>query len=135
LDTPAISQNTLMKPVRNPTEKNRRGIEDAQATSLEASLKETCNLRWGESPDGHARFPRLLCGHAKQKILPKWKVRPQSHNERNTMLGTVLLVLLILLVIGAFPAWPHSKSWGYGPTGGVGLVLVVLVILLALGKI
>jgi hypothetical protein len=51
------------------------------------------------------------------------------------MLGTVLVVLLILLLIGALPTWPHSRSWGYGPTGGLGLVLVILIILLLLGKI
>jgi len=51
------------------------------------------------------------------------------------MLGTVLLVLLILMLIGAFPAWPHSKSWGYYPSGGLGLLLVVLVALLLLGRI
>lgn len=51
------------------------------------------------------------------------------------MLGTVLLVLLILLLIGALPTWPHSKSWGYYPSGGLGLVLIILIILLLLGKI
>ena len=51
------------------------------------------------------------------------------------MLGTVLVVLLILLLIGALPTWPHSRSWGYGPTGGLGLVLVILVVLVLLGKI
>jgi hypothetical protein len=51
------------------------------------------------------------------------------------MLGTVLVVLLILMLIGALPTWPHSKSWGYAPTGGLGLVLVILVVLLLLGKI
>ncbi|HZL43184.1 MAG TPA: DUF3309 family protein [Verrucomicrobiae bacterium] len=51
------------------------------------------------------------------------------------MLGTVLVVLLVLMLVGALPAWPHSRSWGYYPSGGLGLVLVVLVILLLLGKI
>ena len=51
------------------------------------------------------------------------------------MLGTVLLILLILLLIGALPTWPHSRSWGYYPTGGIGLILLILVILLLLGKI
>jgi hypothetical protein len=51
------------------------------------------------------------------------------------MLGTVLLVLLILVLIGAFPAWPHSKNWGYYPSGGVGLLLAVLIVLLLLGRI
>ena len=51
------------------------------------------------------------------------------------MLGTVLIVLLILMLIGSFPAWPHSRNWGYGPTGGLGLVLTILVILLLLRRI
>lgn len=51
------------------------------------------------------------------------------------MLGTILLIVLILMLIGAFPAWPHSKSWGYYPSGGLGLVLVILVVLLLLGRI
>lgn len=50
-------------------------------------------------------------------------------------LGTILLIVLLLMLIGALPAWPHSRGWGYGPTGGLGLVVVVLVILLLLGYI
>ena len=51
------------------------------------------------------------------------------------MLGTVLLVLLILMLVGAFPSWPHSKGWGYGPSGGLGLVLLIVVVLLLMGRI
>ena len=50
-------------------------------------------------------------------------------------LGTVLLILLILMLVGAVPSWPHSKNWGYYPSGGLGLVLVILLILLLLGRI
>ena len=50
-------------------------------------------------------------------------------------LGTILLIVLILLLIGALPTWPHSTSWGYGPSGGLGLVLVILVVLLLMGRI
>jgi hypothetical protein len=50
-------------------------------------------------------------------------------------MGTILLIILILLLIGAFPAWPHSRSWGYYPTGGLGLVLIIVVILVLLGRI
>ena len=49
--------------------------------------------------------------------------------------GTILLVVLVILLIGALPTWPYSSGWGYGPTGGLGLLLVVLVILLVLGVI
>jgi hypothetical protein len=51
------------------------------------------------------------------------------------MLGTVLVVLLVLMVLGAIPTWPHSRNWGYYPSGGLGLLLVILVILLLLGRI
>jgi hypothetical protein len=49
--------------------------------------------------------------------------------------GTILLVLLILMLVGAFPTWPHSKNWGYYPSGGLGLLVVILLILLLLGRI
>lgn len=49
------------------------------------------------------------------------------------MLGTVLLIVLILLLLGALPAWPYSRNWGYGPSGGLGLVAVILLILLLVG--
>lgn len=50
-------------------------------------------------------------------------------------LGLILLIVLLLMVFGSFPAWPHSKSWGYGPSGGLGVVLLVIVVLLVMGKI
>jgi hypothetical protein len=50
-------------------------------------------------------------------------------------MNTILLIVLILLLIGALPTWPHSSRWGYGPSGGLGLVLLILIILLLLGKI
>jgi len=51
------------------------------------------------------------------------------------MLSTVLLIVLILLLVGAFPAWPHSAAWGYGPSGILGVVLIVLLILFLMGRI
>ena len=50
-------------------------------------------------------------------------------------LGTVLLIVLILLLVGAVPAWPHSRSWGYGPSGALGLVVVVLLVLALTGRL
>ena len=50
-------------------------------------------------------------------------------------LGAILLIILILMLIGAIPAWPHSKAWGYGPSGGLGLVLIILIILLLMGRL
>jgi Protein of unknown function (DUF3309) len=51
------------------------------------------------------------------------------------MLGTILLVILILLLLGALPTWPHSRNWGYFPSGGVGLIVIILIILLLMGRI
>jgi hypothetical protein len=48
---------------------------------------------------------------------------------------TILIVLAVLMLVGAIPAWPHSRSWGYGPSGGVGLVVVILLILLLTGRL
>lgn len=50
-------------------------------------------------------------------------------------IGTILLIILVLMLIGAIPTWPHSKGWGYGPSGGLGLVVVILLVLLLLGRI
>jgi len=50
-------------------------------------------------------------------------------------LGTILLIILILALVGALPNWGHSRSWGYGPTGGIGLVLVIVLILVLMGRI
>jgi hypothetical protein len=51
------------------------------------------------------------------------------------MLGTILLVVLVLLLLGALPAWPHSRSWGYAPSGTLGTVLLVVLVLVLLGRI
>jgi hypothetical protein len=50
-------------------------------------------------------------------------------------LGTILLIVLILMLIGAIPTWPHSRSWGYAPTGVLGAVVVILVVLLLMGRL
>lgn len=49
--------------------------------------------------------------------------------------GTILLVVLILMLIGAIPAWPYSKNWGYWPSGGLGLIVILLIILLLMGRL
>jgi hypothetical protein len=50
-------------------------------------------------------------------------------------IGTILLIILILLLIGAIPSWPHSRAWGYGPSGILGVVLIVVIVLLLMGRI
>jgi hypothetical protein len=51
------------------------------------------------------------------------------------MLGTILIVVLVLMLVGALPSWPHSRNWGYYPSGGLGLVVVIILILVLLGRI
>ncbi len=50
-------------------------------------------------------------------------------------IGTIVLIIVVLLLIGAIPAWPHSKGWGYGPSGGLGLVVVILLVLFLMGRL
>jgi hypothetical protein len=59
----------------------------------------------------------------------------QNSTEGKLMLTTILIVVLILALLGALPTWGHSRSWGYGPSGGVGLVLLILIVLYMTGRI
>jgi hypothetical protein len=79
--------------------------------------------------------------------LPAWKngriafvngteaSQQKQRDEEKTMLATILIVVLIMAIVGVLPRWSHSQSWGYAPTGGVGLILIIVVILLLLGRI
>lgn len=60
---------------------------------------------------------------------------PSMTLEKKMSLSTILLIVLVLLLIGAIPTWPHSRSWGYYPSGGLGLVVVILLILWLMGRI
>jgi hypothetical protein len=60
---------------------------------------------------------------------------PARQRRSNMSVGTLLLIVLIVLLIGALPAWPYSSSWGYYPSGGLGLVVLVLLILVLMGRI
>ena len=59
----------------------------------------------------------------------------KTDREFNMTLGTILLIVLVLALIGVIPAWPHSRGWGYGPSGIVGVLLVVLLILFLMGRL
>jgi hypothetical protein len=74
------------------------------------------------------------------RVASLMPLEPQSggwnHSRRVEMsIGTILLVLLVLLLIGAIPSWPYSRRWGYGPSGGLGVVVLVVVVLLVMGRI
>jgi uncharacterized membrane protein YkgB len=55
--------------------------------------------------------------------------------EKSVTLGTILLIVLVLLLIGAMPRWPHSRNWGYAPSGGLGVALIIVVALLLMGRL
>jgi hypothetical protein len=84
----------------------------------------------------------LVCsGSCYSSDVTEWKLScSRVHCSNNISssepgVSTILLIILILLLVGALPTWPHSRSWGYGPSGLLGVVLVVLLILLLLGRI
>jgi len=58
-----------------------------------------------------------------------------TEERRNKMLGTILIVLVILMLLGVLPTWPHSRQWGYYPSGGLGMVLLILITLIVVGRI
>lgn len=58
-----------------------------------------------------------------------------SFEEKAMTIGTILLVVLILLLVGAIPNWSHSRSWGYGPSGGLGLLVIIVIVLLLTGRL
>ena len=56
--------------------------------------------------------------------------------KENTMsIGTILLIVLVLMLVGALPVWPHASSWGYGPSGIVGVLLVIIIVLFLMGRL
>jgi Protein of unknown function (DUF3309) len=67
--------------------------------------------------------------------LSRPKGLPDGAVQVDSMLGIILIVVVVALIAGAFPRWNHSRSWGYYPSGGLGLVLIILVVLLLLGRI
>ena len=72
-------------------------------------------------------LPRICTSRAFSARSYEWRLRD--------MLSTLLLIILILLIIGAAPAWPHSRSWGYAPSGLLGTLLIIVLLLAVLGRI
>jgi hypothetical protein len=78
------------------------------------------------------------CVRQRTERVPGMRLRSSSAfipKEKPVTLGTILLIILVLMLIGAIPRWSHSRTWGYGPSGGLGLVLVVVVALLLMGRL
>jgi hypothetical protein len=84
-------------------------------------------MRLGEiEPRGIQVATPIACGSRRESLFTSCE---------GAMLGTILIVILILLLIGAFPAWPYSRGWGYAPTGTLGIIVIIVVILVVLGRI
>jgi hypothetical protein len=79
----------------------------------------------------------LICSQFPQLELLSLTQRFTAGLDRSeeTMLGTILIIVLILLLIGALPTWPYSGGWGYYPGGGLGLILVIVIVLVLVGRI
>jgi VIT1/CCC1 family predicted Fe2+/Mn2+ transporter len=67
--------------------------------------------------------------------LPSASHTPRYSNALGELVITILIVILVLMLIGALPSWPHSRNWGYRPSGGLGLILVIILILYMLGYV
>jgi hypothetical protein len=63
------------------------------------------------------------------------ELEEQKHPGQEEFMSTILLIILVLLLVGALPAWPYSRGWGYYPSGGLGLIVVVLLVLLLAGRL
>jgi hypothetical protein len=61
--------------------------------------------------------------------------RSQRKRKTAMTLGTILLIILVLILLGVFPSWPHSRGWGYGPSGVLGVLLVIVIVLLVTGRL
>jgi hypothetical protein len=71
-----------------------------------------------------------------EKILEKRNSSSDNQTRRNEMnIGTILVIVLVLALVGVIPTWGYSRDWGYGPSGGIGVVVVIILILLLLGYI
>jgi hypothetical protein len=85
-------------------------------------------IHTGISPSDRAALTR-------QRAASEPVSATQPRKENFMSLGTILLIVLILLLVGAIPSWPYSRSWGYAPSGVLGLVVLIIVVLLLMGRL
>ena len=92
-----------------------------------------------------SKFAYDSLGVARRQLVEHalWRINVGAHHatamsntgERAMSIGTILLIILILMLIGVLPVWPHATSWGYGPSGIVGVILVIVIVLFLLGRL
>ena len=92
-----------------------------------------CTSRASKVTTRQARTPKQ--GHLLAVAVPTVRTTRPANKENTMSLGTILIIFLILMLIGVFPTWPHSRNWGYAPSGGVGLLVIILIILLLTGRL
>jgi hypothetical protein len=78
---------------------------------------------------------RQFAKHGSLHLCKVLVIAKLVRDRKGETMTTVLIVILVLMLLGAIPTWPHSRSWGYGPSGGLGLVLLILLILLLAGRL
>jgi hypothetical protein len=94
-------------------------------------LKRGFSQRSESADECRALSTRLHSPGQRGSLWQTW-----SNNKEQVMsLGTILLIVLILILIGVIPAWPHARSWGYAPSGIVGVILIIVLVLLLLGRL
>ncbi|WP_308447499.1 DUF3309 domain-containing protein [Chitinimonas viridis] len=81
------------------------------------------------------RLNTALCCTAQTVWLAKLMLTVQDFKEKIMSIGTILLIIVILMLFGAIPSWPHSRGWGYGPSGGLALVVIILLVLVLTGRL
>ena len=82
-----------------------------------------------------AQAPTVSTGQFGGSTLNQLSLLADDFEEETMSLGTILLIVLILMLVGVIPTWPHSKSWGYWPSGALGVVVLIIVILLLMGRL
>jgi hypothetical protein len=88
-----------------------------------------------ESTDGARNRLAALSAGALKAATAAAKLKLFNSQEPAMNIGTILLVVLVLMLIGVFPAWPHSQSWGYGPSGALGFIVIILLVLVITGRL
>src|SRR5207247_6531792 len=117
------------------------GASTASIEPVKAGMVAFMGSALGLSPkvENESRPPPFPLGELRNHRLPGTLILPPCSFEdwirKISVLGTILIVVLLLLLLGAWPSWPHSRGWGYYPSGTLGLVLVIVLVLALLGRV